>query len=106
MAVDKDQGVLKAMKEAKTGTEMVLSWMTQAPERDKEKDLASLRLYIDRKPEMIEAFAHNQLTQMTERGILDRKNPVPDHHRHLHVPSPLARAPAPVLQRPGRRGHR
>ena len=73
MTVPEDAGVLKAMKDAKTGEEMVLSWLSQAPGRDKKKDVHSLRLYTEKKPEMIEAFAHHQLIQMTERGILDRK---------------------------------
>jgi alkylhydroperoxidase/carboxymuconolactone decarboxylase family protein YurZ len=73
MVIKEDAEVLKAMKAAKTGEEMVLSWMSQAPGRDKKKDLESLRLFIEKKPEMIQAYAHNQLTQITDRGILDRK---------------------------------
>jgi len=38
-----------------------------------DRALHALRAYVDRKPEMIETFAHNQLTQTTERGILDKK---------------------------------
>jgi len=65
--------VVKRMKEAKTGEDMVNSWIGQAPGRDKREAADSLRLYLERKPEMIETFAHSQLTQVTDRGILDRK---------------------------------
>ena len=65
--------VAKAMKEAKTARDMVLSWATQAPGRDMSRALNGLRLYVEKKPEMIETFAHNQLTQVIDRGILDRK---------------------------------
>ena len=73
MARPDEVEVAKAMKEAKTGEEMVLSWTTQAPGRDGKGTMEPLRLYIERKPEMIATFAHNQLTQATERGILERK---------------------------------
>jgi len=65
--------VVKAMKEAKTAREKILSWGTQRPETGMDRALHVLRAYVDRKPEMIETFAHNQLTQTTERGILDKK---------------------------------
>jgi alkylhydroperoxidase/carboxymuconolactone decarboxylase family protein YurZ len=65
--------VAKQMKAAKTAEEMVRSWTAQAPGRDKKEATDSLRLYMDKKPEMIATFAHNQLTQVSERGILDRK---------------------------------
>ena len=65
--------IAKAMKEAKTATEMVESWATQAPGREIESTLDGLRLYLKEKPEMIQTFAHNPLTQVTERGILDAK---------------------------------
>lgn len=65
--------VVKAMKQASTAREKVLSWGTQRPASGVESALHALRAYLDRKPEMIETFAHNQLTQTTERGILDKK---------------------------------
>lgn len=71
--------VAKAMKEAKTARDMVLSWGTQRPGASMERTLNSLRLYIERKPEMVATFAHNQLTQILERGILDKKT------RHLVI---------------------
>ena len=73
MARTEEKQVVKAMKEAKTARDMVLSWGTQRPGASLEGALNSLRLYIERKPEMIETFAHNQLTQVTDRGILDPK---------------------------------
>lgn len=71
--------VAKAMKEAKTARDMVLSWGTQRPGASMERTLNSLRLFIERKPEMVATFAHNQLTQTIERGILDKKT------RHLVI---------------------
>lgn len=73
MAKPEEVKVAKAMKEAKTAQDMVLSWATQAPGRDMSRALNGLRLYVEKKPEMIETFAHNQLTQVIDRGILDRK---------------------------------
>ena len=68
--------VLKAMKEAKTAEEMVSSWYTQRPgckggPITGEPD--PLELYKKRKPEMVYTYAHNQLTQLLDRGILDPK---------------------------------
>lgn len=65
--------VLKAMKKAKTGEEMTRSWTAQRPGYDSPPEDPSIALYKKRKPEMISTFAHNQLTQMLERGILDPK---------------------------------
>ena len=73
MARPEEIKVAKAMKAAKTAREMIESWGTQRPGTSIERALNALRAYVDRKPEMIETFAHNQLTQVTERGILDRK---------------------------------
>ena len=73
MARPEDVGIAKAMKEAKTAQDMVLSWATQRPGASIEHALDGLRLYLERKPEMIESFAHNQLTQVIDRGILDGK---------------------------------
>jgi len=73
MARQEEMEVVKAMKQAKTARDMILSWGTQRPETSMERALHALRAYVERKPEMIETFAHNQLTQVTERGILDRK---------------------------------
>lgn len=73
MARPEDVQVAKAMKEAKTARDMVLSWATQRPGASMEGGLNGLRLYLERKPEMVETFAHNQLTQVIDRGILDGK---------------------------------
>lgn len=73
MARPEDVQVAKAMKEAKTARDMVLSWATQRPGANMEGALKSLRLYLERKPEMVHTFAHNQLTQVIDRGILDSK---------------------------------
>lgn len=73
MARPKEVKVAKAMKEAKTARDMVLSWATQRPGASMEGALKGLRLYLERKPEMVETFAHNALTQVVDRGILDRK---------------------------------
>jgi len=71
-----EEKVAKAMKEAKTAEEMVSSWYTQRPgckggPITGEPD--PLELYKKRKPEMVYTYAHNQLTQLVERGILDPK---------------------------------
>ena len=79
MARTEDINVAKAMKEAKTARDMVLSWGSQRPGASMERTLDVLKLYIERKPEMIHTFAHNQLTQTVDRGILDKKT------RHLVV---------------------
>jgi len=68
-----EEKVLKAMKAAKTGEEMVSSWLTQRPGFDWPAGTDPLTLYTKRKPEMIYTYAHNQLTQMVERGILEPK---------------------------------
>ena len=61
------------MKEAKTGRDIVMSWGGQAKGRSMERSLAHFKLYTERKPEMLDTFAQNPLTQIVERGILDRK---------------------------------
>ena len=66
--------VLKAMKEAKTGEQMTKSWGTQRPGYEPSgRGGGALGLYIKRKPEMIRTHAHNALTQMVEREILEPK---------------------------------
>lgn len=65
--------VLKAMKEAKTAEQMTRSWSAQRPGDKPGSASQDLDLYIRRKPEMVYTYAHNQLTQMVERGILDPK---------------------------------
>jgi len=67
-----EKKVLKAMKEAKTPEEIIASWFVQRPGYEGSKD-AGFAFWIKRKPEMVSTFAHNQLTQLVERGILDPK---------------------------------
>jgi len=64
--------VAKAMKAAKTGAEMTGSWSTQRP-GTKSSGGGGLSFWAEKKPEMIYTFAHNQLTQLVDRGILDAK---------------------------------
>ena len=68
-----EEKVAKAMKEAKTAEEMVSSWYTQRPGCDRLPGKDPLELYTKRKPEMVFTYAHNQLTQLVDRGILDPK---------------------------------
>ncbi|MBI4329648.1 MAG: hypothetical protein HY673_00020 [Chloroflexi bacterium] len=68
-----ERKVLKAMKAAKTGKEMRTSWHAQRPGFHDPAGPSSLDLYTERKPEMIRTFAHDALTQLVERGILDPK---------------------------------
>ena len=73
MARPEEADIAKAMKEAKTGREIVASWGTQAPGRDMERTFKAFDLWLDRKPEMMEVFAKNPLLSTIERGILDGK---------------------------------
>lgn len=73
MARPEENNIVKAMKEAKTAREMVMSWGTQAPGRDMERSLKAFQLWVDRKPEMMEVFAQNILWRVIDRGILDGK---------------------------------
>ena len=68
-----EEEILEAMKGAKTASEMVDSWLTQRPGYSWPPGTDPLELYIKRKPEMVYTYAHNQLTQMVERGILEPK---------------------------------
>ncbi len=65
--------VLKAMKEARTALEMKKSWHAQRPGYKDPPGASELDLYTQRKPEMVHTFAHNALTQLVDRGILDPK---------------------------------
>jgi len=64
--------VVKAMKEAKTAEEMAKSWTKQRQEA-KTALGGGIEFWAERKPEMIFTYAHNQLTQLVDRGILDPK---------------------------------
>ena len=50
MARAEELHVAKAMKEAKTARDMVLSWGSQRPGSSMERTLDVLKLYIERKP--------------------------------------------------------
>ena len=71
--------VADLMKQATTGEEMLQAWFAQRPGFEDEgpadghtiADL--LRLWIERKPEMIKLGAHNQLTALIDHGVLDPK---------------------------------
>jgi len=73
MARPEEAKAVKAMKEAKTARDMVMSWGAQTPGRDMEHTLELFKLYVERKPEMIEVFCHTPTMQPADRGILDRK---------------------------------
>jgi alkylhydroperoxidase/carboxymuconolactone decarboxylase family protein YurZ len=73
MAKGKYKNAVKAMKEAKTPLEMIHSWTTQGEGKTPERDLNHFKFWAERKPEMIETFAHNILWKGIDRGILDAK---------------------------------
>ena len=73
MARPEDADIVKAMKEAKTPREIVLSWATQADGKTVDKEMKIFDLWVQRKPEMLETFAKNVLTPVIDRGILDAK---------------------------------
>ena len=73
MARPEDVDIVEAMKAANTPKEMILSWATQSDGKDVEPDWTTFRLWIERKPEMIETFAQNILWRVIDRGILDSK---------------------------------
>jgi len=65
--------VVKAMKAAVTGEEILESWAMQRPGYGKPPDDPTLDFWVENKPEMLHTFAQNQLTQLLDRGILDPK---------------------------------
>jgi hypothetical protein len=73
MVRKEEEGVYKAMKEAKTAEEMTRSWWAQRPGFEGKPGADPMSFYHRRKPEMVFTYAHNQLTQLTERRILDPK---------------------------------
>ena len=73
MARPGEEKVYQAMKGAKNAQEMVNSWIEQRPGYERPSAASPLDFYIKRKPEMVFTYAHNQLTQVVERGILDPK---------------------------------
>jgi alkylhydroperoxidase/carboxymuconolactone decarboxylase family protein YurZ len=80
MATTKEAEVVKAMKEATTGQEMVESWAKFFPGGDEEivKEVIKqnkniFRVYIEKAPHMLETFPQKPLAEVVERGILDPK---------------------------------
>lgn len=73
MAKGEYADVVKTMKEAKTAKDMIMSWTTQGEGKSAERDLKIFKLWMERKPEMIETFAHNMLWRVIDHGILDPK---------------------------------
>lgn len=76
MARAEEARAVKVMKEAKTGEQKLRSWASQRPGGSMEAMEAlikRLKLWIDHKPEMIDAFLHRPLWEIMDRGVLDRK---------------------------------
>ena len=66
--------VVKAMKAAKTGKEILESWAMQRPGyKPGGKGDPTLDFWGDNKVEMLHTYAQNPLTQLLDRGILDPK---------------------------------
>ncbi len=65
--------VVKAMKDAKTPKDIVMSWTTQGDGKGAEHDLKLFKFWMERRPEMIEIFAHNMLWRVIDHDILDPK---------------------------------
>jgi alkylhydroperoxidase/carboxymuconolactone decarboxylase family protein YurZ len=73
MARLKEAEAIKMMEQAKTGEDMVRSWATQISAADMESLLEHWKLWIDKKPDIIESYAHRPLKEMMARDILDCK---------------------------------
>jgi len=73
MAKGKYVEVVKAMKNAKTAKEMIMSWATQGDGKKSDHDLELFGFWAERKPEMIEVFAHNILWRGIDNDVLDPK---------------------------------
>jgi len=76
MARTEEARAVKIMKEAKTGEEKLRSWAAQRPGGNTEAMEAlikTLKLWIDHKPEMIDAFLHRPFWEIMDRGVLDRR---------------------------------
>jgi len=66
--------VVKAMKAAKTGEEILQSWAMQRPGyKPGAGGDPSLDFWVKRRPDMLQTYAQNQLTGLLDRGILDPK---------------------------------
>ncbi|HLA80751.1 MAG TPA: carboxymuconolactone decarboxylase family protein [Thermoleophilia bacterium] len=66
--------VVKAMKAAKTGEEILASWAMQRPGyKPGAGGDPSLDFWVKRRPDMLHTYAQNQLTGLLDRGILDPK---------------------------------
>jgi alkylhydroperoxidase/carboxymuconolactone decarboxylase family protein YurZ len=66
--------VVKAMKAAKTGEEVLASWAMQRPGyKAGGGGDPSLDFWVKNRPDMLFTFAQNQLSGLLDRGILDPK---------------------------------
>lgn len=73
MAKGKYAKVVKAMRDAKTAEEIIKSWSTQSEGHDPSRNLGLFKFWAERKPEMIETFAHNILWRGIDNDVLDPK---------------------------------
>ncbi len=64
--------LVDAIKEARTPEEMVRTWLAQTSGVDTEAAVARLKLWIQRRPDIIER-AYKLYTDIVERGLLDQK---------------------------------
>jgi len=74
MARPEEIEVVEAFKAAKTGEEILAAWAKQRPGyKPGAKGDPSLDFWVKHRPDMLHTFAHNQLTGLIDRGILDPK---------------------------------
>jgi len=73
MARPEEVKAVKAFKDAKTGEEMVRSWASQTPGRNMDGLVEAYKLFSERRPDIIETWAHRPLQEIMDRGTLDRK---------------------------------
>ncbi|MCX8032771.1 MAG: hypothetical protein N3B14_05210 [Thermoleophilia bacterium] len=74
MARPEEQKIVEIFKAAKTGEDILAAWAAQRPGyKPSGAGDPSLDFWVKRRPDMLHTFAHNQLTQLLDRGILDPK---------------------------------
>lgn len=73
MARLEEEHIAAAMKAAKTGKEVTGSWLLQRPGYEPKKGPSPFALWAERNPEMIHLLAHNHLTYLLDKGVLDPK---------------------------------
>lgn len=67
---------VKAFRDAKTGEEMIRAWAFQTPGRNVEQLVELFKFYTEDSDiglPMFKRYAHDTLTEIMDRGILDRK---------------------------------